>query len=301
MIDPSENVGRAVAEAFGGHYATTLDALPLASFDAAVVAVPDLLHEDVACALLRAGKPVLVEKPMAHTLAAAQAIARAERDGGGRLLVGHILRFDPRYVAAAAAVKAGRIGTPVHASSGRFTLRDVGERMSGASSPCFYLGIHDVDALQWITGASVRTVYARAVGSAPGEPDAIFTTCEMTDGLVGQLHCGWTLPSNSPTGIWARTEVIGTEGIVDLDVRDGGLRLLTGERWSLPDTLHWPDTNGRISGDLFEEIQHFVRAVRDDAPFAIATDEALRAVAVNDAILRSIASNRVETVAEWRI
>ena len=303
VIDPSEAAGRAVADAWGGRYAPTLDGIPLVSFDAAVVAVPDQLHEAVTCALLGAGKPVLVEKPLAHTLGAAQAIARAERAGGGRLLVGHILRFDPRYVAAAAAVKAGRIGTPRHASSGRFTLRDVGQRLNGASSPCFYLGIHDVDALQWITGASVRTVYSRSIGSASGAggPDAIFTTCEMTEGLAGQLHCGWTLPSSSPTGIWARTEVVGTEGIIDLDVRNGGLRLLAGERWSLPDTLHWPDTNGRIGGDLCEEIRHFVRAIRDDTPFVMSTDDALRAVSVNDAILRSVASGRPETVAEWRV
>ncbi len=60
---------------------------------------------------------MLVEKPMAHTLEAAQAIAAAEKKGGGRLLVAHILRLhDPRYVQAAEAVRAGKIGDPIHAS-----------------------------------------------------------------------------------------------------------------------------------------------------------------------------------------
>ena len=55
--------------------------------------------------------------------------------------------------------------------------------------------------------------------------DAIFTTCELTNGMTGQLYFGWSLPSDIPTGIWARTEVIGTEGVIDLDVRDHGLRM----------------------------------------------------------------------------
>jgi predicted dehydrogenase len=114
--------------------------------------------------------------------------------------------------------------------------------------------------------------------------------------MVGQLHFGWTLPAGIPTGIWARTEIIGSEGIVDLDVRDHGLRLLTGGAWSLPDGLHWPEVNGRIMGDLYEEQRHFVQALREDAEFVVPTEDALRNVAVNDAILRSVASGQPEEV-----
>lgn len=306
VVDPSAAAGCTLADCFGVSYAASVSDLAHRSgIDAYVVAIPDRHHQDIVCGLLEAGRPVLVEKPMAHSLAAARAMAEAERKGGGRLLVGHILRFDPRCAAAAAAVRAGRIGQPIHASSGRFTTRDVGQRLAGTSSPCFYLGIHDIDALQWISGADIRMVYSRASAKlmpslGVASEDAIFTTCEMTDGLSGQLHFGWTLPSSTPTGIWARTEVIGTEGLIDLDVRDHGLRILSKDRWSLPDALHWPEVEGRITGDLFEEIRHFAHAVLTDAPFAISTVEAMRAVAVNDAILRSLDSGAAEAVADWR-
>ena len=306
VVDLSEAIGKPVAQAFGAAYRRTIeDALASGGIDAYVVALPDTLHRDVVCTLLEAGKPVLVEKPMAHTLEAAKAMSAAEAKGGGRLLVGHILRFDPRYVEAAAAVKAGRIGEPIHGTSGRFTVRDIGTRMNGASSVCFYLGVHDVDALQWISGAEIKTIYSRAVSKlmptlGVASEDAIFSTCEMTNGLTGQLYFGWSLPSNIPTGIWARTEVIGTEGVIDLDVRDHGLRVLSRGAWSLPDGLHWPTVNDRITGDLFEEIRHFATAVRDDKPFLMPVADALRAVAVNDAILRSCKSGRAEAVADWR-
>jgi predicted dehydrogenase len=304
VVDISEAAGGKMAADYGARYLRTAGDAP-SGIDAYVVALPDTLHEETVSLLLGAGKAVLVEKPMAHTLAAAKAMAAAEEKGGGRLLVGHILRFDPRYVEAAAAVKAGRIGEPIHASSGRFTVRDIGTRMNGGSSVCFYLGVHDVDALQWISGSDVTSVYSRAVAKlmpslGVQSEDAIFTTCELTNGMRGQLYFGWSLPSNIPTEIWARTEIIGSEGIIDLDVRDHGLRVLSRGAWSLPDGLHWPSVNGRITGDLNEEIRHFVTAVRDEKPFIMPVADALRAVAVNDAILRSVKSGQPEAVADWR-
>jgi predicted dehydrogenase len=306
VVDLSEKVGKPTAGKYGATWHRDIDAaLAAGGIDAYVVALPDKLHQDVVCRLLEAGKPVLVEKPMAHTLAAAKAMAAAEKKGGGRLLVGHILRFDPRYVAAAEAVREGKIGEPIHATSGRFTVRDIGTRMNGSSSVCFYLGVHDVDMIQWISGAEIRTVYSRAVSKlmpslGVKSEDAIFSTCELTNGMTGQLYFGWSLPSNIPTGIWARTEVIGTEGVIDLDVRDHGLRTLSRGSWQLPDGLHWPTVNGRITGDLYEEIRHFVVAVRDDKPFLMPLEDAMRAVAVNDAILRSVSSGKTETVEDWR-
>jgi myo-inositol 2-dehydrogenase/D-chiro-inositol 1-dehydrogenase len=305
VIDPAAAPGRATAERHGARYFADIDeACAAGGIDAFIVAVPDALHAETACRLLERGRPVLVEKPMAHTLAAAKAMAAAERRGGGRLLVAHILRFDPRYVQAAETVREGRIGQPIHGASGRLTRRDTGLRIAGSSSPCLYLGVHDVDALQWISGCSITSVYSRAVRKLMPSlgiesDDAIFSTCQLENGVTGQLHCGWTLPNEVPTGIWARTEVIGTEGMIDLDVRDHGLRMLSRGRWSQPDGLHWPHVNGRIMGDLHEEVRHFVEALRTDQPFVMTVAEAMRNVAVNDAILRSLASGRPEPVESW--
>ena len=305
VVDTSVSQGKQIAEQFGASYFADIDqARTSATIDAFVVAVPDKQHMEITCHLLALGLPVLVEKPMAHSLAAARQMAQAEKKGGGRLLVAHILRFDPRYAGAAEAVRQGRIGEPIHGASGRFTVRDIGIRLNGTSSPCFYMGVHDVDALQWISGASITRVYSRAVAKLMPSlgiksEDAIFTTCEMTTGMIGQLYCGWTLPSDVPTGIWARTEIMGTQGVIDLDVRDHGLRIQSNGRWSLPDGLHWPETNGRITGDLHEEIRHFVEAVRTEKPFVMKVEEALRCVAVNDAILQSIATDRPQSVENW--
>ena len=306
IVDMNAELGADVAARFAAAHHRDVDAaLAADAADAYIVALPDTLHRDVTVRLLEAGKSVLVEKPMAHTLEDARPMARAERSGG-RLMVGQILRFDPRYNQAAQAVRNGEIGEPLHGAAGRFTNFELGLRMNGGSSVCFYLGVHDVDALQWISGQTITHVFSRPVSKRMPKhgirsEDAYFTTCEMSSGMVGQLYFGWTLPKGIPTGLWARTEVIGTEGTIDLDVRDSGLRMLAGGGWSLPDGMHWPEVNGRIMGDLYEEQRHFVQAVREDLDFVVPTSDALRNVAVNDAILRSVRSGHLEEVEGWDI
>src|SRR6266576_480152 len=303
IVDVDEDVAERVASSFGVASYPSVDSIcDDRGVDAAIVAVPDTAHEQPATRLLRAGKAVLLEKPMANTLEAARRIAQVARSSQSRLMVGHILRFDPRYAGAAAQVVEGVVGQPLHVTAGRFTFRDVGTRIAGRSSPCFYLGIHDIDAMQWVTGRKITRLFARAVrtvvpnSSAPPADDAIFATCELEGGVVGNLQFGWTLPNNFPSGINARLEVVGTMGSVAVDTHDHGLLVVGTGGMTLPDRLHWPETNQRIAGDLADEVNHFVGSVCNDQDFLVPVADAVRNVAVNDAIIRSIKSNAPETV-----
>ncbi len=298
---------RAVADRYAARYLGSIEeALAADGIDGFVVALPDRAHVEPACALLAAGRSVLLEKPMADTLAGAQQIARAARDGGGRLLVGHVLRYDPRYVQAAEAVAAGRIGEVLHVSSGRLAIQGLGERMNGTSSVLFYLGVHDADLVQWLSGCDVTRVYSRAVSKlmpsrGVASEDAIVTTAELEGGAVAQLYAGWTLRDDTPSPVNARTTIVGAEGAIEIDVRDHGIRVHDGGGYQLPDALHWPEARGRLVGDLLEEVRHFALAIERGEPFVLSVDEALRAVAVNDAILRSVASGQPEEVEAWSI
>lgn len=302
IVDISEDAGRAVAGQYdAAYYRDVAGVLDTGGADAYIVAVPDRLHVEPATALLRAGAPVLLEKPMAHSLDGARQIATAADEGGARLMVGQLLRFDPRYAEAAASVAAGAIGEPLHAKAGRIASRAVGTRMSGTSSVLFYMGVHDADAIQWVTGTPVRRVYSRAVSKlmpslGVESEDAIVSVVEFEGGAVGQLFNGWTRTEDNPVGIDGRLEVYGTKGVVEVDVRNHGLQIFGTSGYQLPDGLHWPDVNGRIRGDLAAEVRHFVRAVTDGTPFVISVAEAMRAVAVNDAILRSVSSGQPEDV-----
>lgn len=302
IVDLNIEAGQRSADRFDVRYHQQLsDALDDETIDGFIVALPDTLHRDVSVEILEAGKPLLVEKPMAHTLEAAREIAAAAERGGARLLVGQILRYDPRYVAAAEAVRAGKLGEPLHVKAGRIADRGVGIRMNGTSSVLFYLGIHDVDAIQWITGQRITRVYSRAVSKlmpalGVDSEDAIVTVFDLENGGVGQLFNGWTRAEDTPVKIDGRFELFGTEGVVEVDVRDHGVKIYGKDAFELPDALHWPRVNGRMRGDLAAEVTHFAHAVHSGEPFVLSVEEAIRDVAVNDAILRSVASGQPEEV-----
>jgi predicted dehydrogenase len=216
-------------------------------------------------------------------------------------MIAHLLRFDPRYEQAAIAVAAGRIGEPVHTYARRISHRAVGVRLRGVTTPVLFLATHDVDAIQWITGSRIARVFSRSVtkpGPGPDQPElrAVVSTFELENGALGTLEVGWILPDGVPARLDARIEVVGTEGVVEVDVRDHGLHIVDAGAVSFPDALHYPDIDGRLGGDVLDEVRHFVTAVRDRKPFVISTDEAMRVTAVNDAIMRSLDSGKTEEV-----
>jgi predicted dehydrogenase len=303
-VDPE---ARRLADAHGASYYASIEAVVDADdIDGFVVCLPDRAHVPTACALLDAGHAVLLEKPIADTLEGALQIATASRRGRGRLLVAHILRFDPRYAGAAAAVAEGQLGDVVHLSSGRLGVRDIGRRLDGSSSVLFYLGVHDVDLIQWISGRRVLRVSAFAASKlmpalGVDSEDVIVTNAELQDGVVAQLYAGWTLRSDTPSPISARTTVVGSDGALEVDVHDHGLRMHTGAGWKLPDGLHWPQVHGRTTGNLAGQLRHFVIAVRRGEPFLMGLEDAVSTAAVNDAILRAVRTRRHEEVEQWSL
>src|SRR5690606_22099393 len=109
-----------------------------------------------------AGKHVLVEKPLTTDTASAIELARLAEKMERLLLVGHVLRFDPRYTYAQQAASSGRLGTVRHIWARRNNPRTAARRVSGRVPLVYYLGIHDIDAALWITGQAPKSVFARA-------------------------------------------------------------------------------------------------------------------------------------------
>jgi myo-inositol 2-dehydrogenase/D-chiro-inositol 1-dehydrogenase len=82
--------------------------------DAVLIASPDETHAPLTIACIAAGKPVLVEKPLAATLEECRAVISAEMEGGRRLVqVGFMRRFDPGYLAMKDVVRQNRLGAPL--------------------------------------------------------------------------------------------------------------------------------------------------------------------------------------------
>ncbi len=150
------NRGRAVevANQVGAQAETDVTALP-GRVEAVIVAVPTEFHYPVVLPLLERGLSVLVEKPMALTVAEADEMVEAASAAGAILAVGHTERHNPAVAAALPLVKAPRF-IEVH-RIGAFTARSLDVDV------VFDLMIHDLDIVQSVVGNEVESIEAVGV------------------------------------------------------------------------------------------------------------------------------------------
>lgn len=280
-----ETADRLGARAFRTHH----EVLEGVTFDAAVVCTPDWAHVEVCCDLAAAGKHILVEKPLAMTVADCDAIIHACDAAGVTLMVGHLLRFDPRYAAARAEVAAGRVGDLSYLYSRRINTLVQPRRFQGKTTVLHYLGVHEFDWMLWTAREPVTEVRASASRAALrdlGVDDAVFTTLRFASGAVGFVHVAWILPETSSVDLDAYAEAVGTAGSVHIDTSNSGLRA-EGEKPRRLDTTYSYSLLGEAAGALREEVNHFLRCVAERREPLIDGRQGRAAVAVAEAAARS--------------
>ena len=154
LVDP-DPATQPLAQRYGVRWFRSVDDLPAGLVRAASVSVPNALHAGVGIALLAAGVDVLVEKPLATSLADADALIRAAAANRGILQVGHVERFNPAVVAVPSPLAAGRFQA---ARRGPAPARD------WVADVVLDVMIHDLELIIRWSGA------VPAVVSAHGEP-----------------------------------------------------------------------------------------------------------------------------------
>ncbi|HEX2895249.1 MAG TPA: Gfo/Idh/MocA family oxidoreductase [Marmoricola sp.] len=207
--------GRAdvVAGAVGAVAASSAEALiGDDSVDAVLVAAPDPTHEELALACLAAGKPTLLEKPLATSVEGARRVVDAEVAGGRRLLqLGFMRRFDPAYVALREAVLGGEVGEP---RAAHCLHRNVQAHPTATSDGVLVnSAIHEFDCVPWLLDDRVTavTVFAPAV-PAGALQDVQVVVLELARGPVVTVE----VSVNARYGYDIHTEVVGTGGTVSL-------------------------------------------------------------------------------------
>ena len=274
-------------------YGSFRELLAQPGLQAVSICLPDRRHEEAAIAAAEAGKAILLEKPLAHDAAAARRIVEAVERNGVRLMVGHILRFDPRYVQVHEAADPARLGEPIHIRAKRNGIRSTARRLGAASSILFYMGVHDVDAMQWIGRSRIARVYARkreVLGT--GNEDALYAVLEFENGAIGSLDYSWAWPDGLMNGFRSAFEIVGTRTAAALDVSDQGLYFTDDAATTGGDTHLWPEINGRIGGGLADELDHFLKATLSGAPYLQHYREAYDAIPVLDALAESARSGQ---------
>jgi UDP-N-acetylglucosamine 3-dehydrogenase len=252
-------------------------------------------HLAPALAAFRAGKHVLLEKPMAATVADCDRIIAAAQKSGRILMVGHICRFNPRYALARERIAAGALGRIVSmyarrnipAARSRSVLEKIG--------PLLGDGIHDTDLMLWMSGSRIESVYALEHNvRGLKNPDIGWAMYRFASGAIGVIENVWFLPDGTPFRIHEQLEIIGTEGAVYVHGSDTNLVIQSRDGIDCPDTHYWPEMHGEVVGALRTEIASFVDCVARGEPSRVVTPaEARAAVAATTAAERSARTGKV--------
>jgi len=147
--------------------------------DAVTVAVPTELHHDIALMFLEAGVPALVEKPLARTVAEADALIAAAARAGVALAVGHTERFNPAVAAARPLLTDPRF-IEVH-RLGAFPERSLDIDV------VFDLMIHDLDVLLSLVRSEVESIEAVGVPVLTGKVDIANARLRFANGCIANL------------------------------------------------------------------------------------------------------------------
>lgn len=244
----------------GAVMSRTSSADEVALIDAAVVAVPTSAHHSVAVQLIRHGVHLLVEKPLAASIAEAEELSLLADKQGIVLMVGHIERFNPAAQAIAAAVDPTSIVaiTLTRAGPKREKIRDVGVILD--------LCIHDIDLVRWLTQSEIVEHQVMVAGPDGGHEDLAFLQLRTASDVVASIRGDWLSSERE------RTLVVKTRDRVIIG--DLLLQTVTEHR-----SGSGPSRLKTLVGDALEaELTAFVMAVRGDAPNPIPAIEGLRSL-----------------------
>ena len=211
VADPApELVADAVAKTGATGFADALAMINEAPLDAVVIAAPTTAHAPLALAAIERGLPVLVEKPLAATVAEGIELVAAARASGVPLQVGHVERFNPAVLELGRRLAKGWVGTLYSITSRRAgpfpaRIRDVGVTID--------LATHDADILSWIAGERPTRVYAETEQRQHvSNEDLLFGLLHFPSGATGMLDVNWLTPAKR-----RQLSVVGESGMFELD------------------------------------------------------------------------------------
>ena len=266
--------------------------------DAVVIAVPTGYHHAVASAALAARIPVLLEKPMARTVAQCHQLNEAAAKHNTLLMVAHCRRFDPYWRAWGEYVTSGKLGSPI-------IWRDVRANFSPGSwymddelggGPLIDGAVHNYDFANWIFGEP-ESVLASAIKLDPAV-SAIDTGSAIIRYRAGhQLLLSWSWSAKGTT----LHDIIGPQGFIQFGT--GALTPPADEQGR----YQYCCFTGRAGQqtlikapaqpDMYMlQAEHFLACVRGETTCQSPGTEAIKAVVVAEAILQAGRAGGSQTI-----
>jgi inositol 2-dehydrogenase len=251
--------------------------------DAVLIATPDKFHAHAVTMAARAGKDIFCEKPLALTLADAQAAVAEVARAGVRLQVGFMRRYDPAYASAMSRIEAGEIGEPViFKSIGRDKdAPPISAFQSKVNGMLFYTNtIHDFDLARWLMRDEVSEVHAhttvaiRPEIAAYGDVVASVVNLKFDRGAIGNVESY----QQAGYGYDVRTEIVGSQGTILVGTLRQTPAVFLNSSGGL---VHLADHFlTRFADAYLIEMRDFVHNILAEIPLRVSGEDGVRALAV---------------------
>ena len=281
ICDNRERRAKEIGSKYGVPWYTDLDKfLRLPSLQAVTVCTPTQTHFQVGMKALEAGKSLLVEKPMTGKEPTAKNLTEMARKTGLKLLVGFIERFNPGVRTVKKMLKQKAVGDVIIATGRRVTrwpvrIGDVGVIKDTA--------IHDIDAMRYLLEEEVSAVYAQTGSLKHSFEDYAEIILRFRGGTSGFIDANWLTPRKVRTLI-----ITGSEATLSLDYISQEITFENSKQLVRPHTP-WDEP-------LRLELENFVKTVRDDVEPMPSGEDALKAIRICDAALKSGKAKQLVTI-----
>ncbi|MEK0316093.1 Gfo/Idh/MocA family protein [Cohnella sp. 56] len=295
IVDADPAAAARLASDTGARPYPTLESLLEAEQpDVVDICLPTPLHKAYVLKAAAFGKHVICEKPLAGSIADAEEMIEACEKAGVRLFVGHVLRFFPEYAKARDVIVSEALGQIATVRTERVSAAPTGRDgwyadYAKSGGVLLDLLIHDFDWLRWTFG-EIERVYARSVAAA--RPDHAFVSLRFASGVIGYASGSWAYPE----GFATRLEVAGQGGILSLDSEEAATNrnLLRAAEAGRP-SVQVPGSP-LFKSPYEEELAHFVACLADGTEPVVTARDALEALRVSLAAIRSAATGEAVTL-----
>ncbi|HHV61944.1 MAG TPA: Gfo/Idh/MocA family oxidoreductase [Firmicutes bacterium] len=260
------------------------------------IATPDFAHCDPLVECVKAGKAVLVEKPLATTREDVDRIMEAITRYSGRVMVDFHARWSPPIAVAKECIERGELGRII---SAYYRLNDtISVPMSmlswaAKSSILWFLGSHTVDTLRFLLSDEVKRVYSVSrsevlVKKGIDVPDIFQTTLEFKSGIIAQIENNWIVPNTNPNVNDTKLNVLGSKGMINMDLtHNQAFERYLEDRADHPDILVKPLVHGKYTGFAYESIRDFVERVATGRDFLVTAEDGAKVTSVILSIMES--------------
>ena len=286
VFDVREEQSRRLADVFGADLASSCEDL-LRQCDAVDLCLPTDIHKECALQAIASGCGLLVEKPIAGSLADGAEIINAAEKAGVPLAVGHVVRYFPEFKKGHDLVANGAVGDPAAARTRRGGGPPKAEWFldhSRSGGVLVDLAVHDFDWLRWTLG-EVAFLYSRSISSTKGfGVDYALTTLTFDSVAVAHVEATWM----DPSGFRATYEVCGSGGMIEYDSRTApSLRTHTAGGSRNEGPLSSADD------PYFNQLKDFVAACRGERKPAVSGYDGFMAISIALAAVESAKTGKV--------